>query len=106
MAYQVDQTKIVLPEETDDIQIVPGKDYVTLLTCIPYGVNSHRLLVRGERIAYEPEQIAVEASTEENPEAAVSENTVYNKKEILLLAGAILLLILAMIVIVHRKRKK
>ena len=106
LAYQVDQTKIVLPEETDDIQIVPGKDYVTLLTCIPYGVNSHRLLVRGERIAYEPEQIAVEASTEENPEAAVSENTIYNKKEILLLAGAVLLLILAMIVIVYRKRKK
>lgn len=106
LAYQVDQTKIVLPEETDDIQIVPGKDYVTLLTCIPYGVNSHRLLVRGERITYEPEQIAVEASTEENPEAAVSENTVYNKEEILLLAGAVLLLILAMIAIVHKKRKK
>lgn len=105
LAYQVDQTKIVLPEETDDIQIVPGKDYVTLLTCIPYGVNSHRLLVRGERTAYEPEQITVKTSKDENPESAVSENTIYNKEETLLLAGAILLLILAVIVIIHRKRK-
>lgn len=37
--------KVVLPEETDDIQIEHGKNYVTLLTCTPYGVNSHRLLV-------------------------------------------------------------
>lgn len=52
-AYQVDQKKSVLPEETGDLKIVPGKDYITLLTCTPYGVNDHRLLVRGSRIAYE-----------------------------------------------------
>lgn len=51
--YQVDQIKIVLPDEVSDLQIEKDKDYCTLLTCTPYGVNSHRLLVRGERISAE-----------------------------------------------------
>lgn len=45
--YQVDQIDVVLPEETDLLEIVPDEDYCTLITCTPYGVNSHRLLVRG-----------------------------------------------------------
>ncbi len=48
--YQVDQIKIVRPSETSDIQIVEGQDLCTLLTCTPYGINSHRLLVRGTRV--------------------------------------------------------
>lgn len=48
--YMVDQIRIVLPEETDDLAIQPGRDYCTLVTCTPYGVNSHRMLVRGKRI--------------------------------------------------------
>lgn len=54
LAYQVDQILTVLPEETKNLAIVPGEDYVTLITCTPYGVNSHRLLVRGTRIPYVP----------------------------------------------------
>jgi len=50
LEYQVDQIKVVLPEDTDDLIIEEGQDYVTLLTCTPYGINSHRLLVRGTRI--------------------------------------------------------
>ena len=50
VTYQVDQIKVVLPNESSDIQIVPGEDLCTLLTCTPYGINSHRLLVRGKRI--------------------------------------------------------
>ena len=50
LTYQVDQIKVVLPNEIDDVQIVAGEDLCTLLTCTPYGVNSHRLLVRGTRI--------------------------------------------------------
>ncbi len=46
-AYQVDQILTVLPENTKELTIVPGKDYVTLVTCTPYAVNTHRLLVRG-----------------------------------------------------------
>lgn len=48
--YRVDQIKIVLPYETGDLVVEEGKEYCTLMTCTPYGVNSHRLLVRGERI--------------------------------------------------------
>ena len=50
LTYQVDQIKIVLPHETEDLLIEEGKDYCTLVTCTPYGVNSHRMLVRGKRI--------------------------------------------------------
>ena len=50
LTYQVDQIRIVLPDELNDIQIDPDKDYCTLVTCTPYGVNTHRLLVRGHRI--------------------------------------------------------
>ena len=50
LTYQVAQIKVVRPDEIDDIQIVEGEDYCTLLTCTPYGINSHRLLVRGTRI--------------------------------------------------------
>ncbi len=48
-AYRVTKTEVVLPEEVDSLAIVPGKDLVTLVTCTPYGVNSHRLLVHAER---------------------------------------------------------
>ena len=50
LTYQVDQIKVVRPNETNDIEIVRGADLCTLLTCTPYGINSHRLLVRGSRI--------------------------------------------------------
>ncbi|WP_050272462.1 PI-1 pilus system sortase SrtC-1, partial [Streptococcus pneumoniae] len=50
MAYQVDQVKVIEPTNFDDLLIVPGHDYVTLLTCTPYMINTHRLLVRGHRI--------------------------------------------------------
>lgn len=56
LAYQVDQIKVVLPSETEDLLIVNDQEYATLLTCTPYGVNTHRLLVRGHRIPYEPKE--------------------------------------------------
>lgn len=55
LAYKVDMVEVVEPDQTEDLEIVPGKDYVTLVTCTPYGINSHRLLVRGERTEYVPE---------------------------------------------------
>jgi sortase A len=54
-AYQVDQIKIVLPEETNDLAIADDKEYVTLVTCTPYGVNTHRMLVRAKRVDYSEE---------------------------------------------------
>ena len=50
LTYQVDQIKVITPVEVEALQIVEGKDYCTLFTCTPYGVNTHRLLVRGIRI--------------------------------------------------------
>ena len=50
ITYQVDQIKIVRPNELNDVQIIQGEDLCTLLTCTPYGINSHRLLVRGTRV--------------------------------------------------------
>ncbi|MCQ2434718.1 MAG: class C sortase [Oscillospiraceae bacterium] len=55
LTYRVDQIKTVLPSESEDMQIVHGKDYCTLVTCTPYGVNTHRLLVRGIRVEAEDE---------------------------------------------------
>lgn len=51
LTYEVDQILIVLPHEVEALEIVEGKDYCTLVTCTPYGVNSHRLLIRGHRTA-------------------------------------------------------
>ncbi|WP_165006930.1 MULTISPECIES: class C sortase [unclassified Enterococcus] len=56
LAYEVDQIKTVEPTNTDDLHIEKGQDLVTLLTCTPYMVNSHRLLVRGHRIPYAPKE--------------------------------------------------
>lgn len=55
LAYKVDQIKVVEPEETESLQVVKDKDYVTLVTCTPYGVNTQRLLVRGVRTEYTPD---------------------------------------------------
>lgn len=50
LTYEVDNISIVLPQEAEGLLVQPGKDYLTLMTCTPYGINSHRLLVRGRRI--------------------------------------------------------
>ncbi len=52
LSYQVDDIKVVEPDDVTSLGLIPGKDYVTLITCTPYGVNTHRLLVRGTRIEY------------------------------------------------------
>ena len=59
LTYEVDQIRIVEPAAVDDLMIENGKDYCTLVTCTPYGVNSHRLLVRGHRVENESESIRV-----------------------------------------------
>ena len=73
LCYEVDQILTVEPDETEALQVEEGKDLVTLLTCTPYGVNSHRLLVRGHRVPYE-ETVVEEERT---PLAAVSLHTNY-----------------------------
>ena len=61
LTYEVDQIRIVLPDQLEDLAIDPDKDYCTLVTCTPYGVNTHRLLVRGHRIREEQTDLMVSA---------------------------------------------
>ena len=68
LAYKVDAINTVLPTDTSLLQIEEGKDLVTLVTCTPFGVNTHRLLVRGHRVPYTQEQEAVAAA--EKPAAS------------------------------------
>lgn len=56
LTYEVDSINTVVPTDTSLLQIEDGKDYVTLVTCTPFGINTHRLLVRGHRVSYTPEQ--------------------------------------------------
>ena len=67
LVYEVDSIHTVLPTDTSLLQIEDGKDYVTLVTCTPFGVNTHRLLVRGHRVLYTPEQ---ETTAAEKPAAS------------------------------------
>lgn len=101
LAYKVDQIKTVLPSETEDLDIIKGGDHVTLLTCTPYGVNTHRLLVRGTRTKY------VENKTEINDTVPQKLAQADPKKimEIGLVVFAISV-ILILIVIRCRDRKK
>lgn len=68
LAYKVDAIHTVLPTDTSLLQIADGKDLVTLVTCTPFGINTHRLLVRGHRIPYIPEQATTAAA--EKPAAS------------------------------------
>ena len=97
-AYQVDQILTVLPEDTKALSIEPGKDYLTLVTCTPYAVNTHRLLVRGVRIPYEEavKQAADERITPELP----------FQVKMLILAVVILILIFIIYLIWKKVRKR
>ena len=96
-AYQVDQINIVLPEETQDLAIVDGKEYVTLVTCTPYGVNTHRLLVRAKRVDY----------NEETKLIVPADATRYNNLLVApFIGGPILLILFIVFLFMTRKPKK
>lgn len=101
--YEVDQTIVTLPSDTDAVQIVEGADYVTLLTCTPYGVNTHRLLVRGHRI--DP-PAAGQASADE-PEPSERASTWTEKYLQGIIAGVIGTVgVIGVLLIVMKIRKK
>lgn len=91
LAYEVNQKKVVLPTETDDVKVIEGEDFITLLTCTPYMVNSHRLLIRGHRIPYVPEVVE-----------HVDEVVEAQQNQMVLLAGLILAVILVVLWILYR----
>lgn len=99
LAYEVDQILVVKPEDTSALRIVSGEDYVTLVTCTPYGVNSHRLLVRGHRIPYQLEKKeAVKKTDKVSP---------WMRQYFLLISmGLVLLCILMVVLHVLKGRRK
>ena len=97
LAYRVDQIKVVLPNEISDLTTVEGHDYLTLFTCTPYAVNSHRLLVRGERVEYTPE--IAEAVEQAKPPVFQMETWMW-----WLLAGAVLGLVVLVFLIARDRR--
>lgn len=96
-AYQVDDIKVVEPTDVSSLQIEKGKDYITLVTCTPYMINSHRLLVRGHRVPYVPELMESEVK-----EAKVD---YYTFMPIVIL-GLVLFLILIVIFRKFRRSRK
>ena len=73
LTYKIYETKVILPDEIDELQITSGKDLITLVTCTPYGINTHRLLVKAERTEYEEyvtdeKEINTDNSNSENKE--------------------------------------
>lgn len=96
LTYEVDQIRIVLPDEVEDLKIEEGKDLCTLVTCTPYGINTHRLLVRGHRVKY------VETKVQEQKEVAKSKTDIRP-----VIAGAAAgVLVLFIIIFAARRRRK
>lgn len=98
LTYEVDQIRTVLPDELDDLAIEEGKDYCTLVTCTPYGINSHRLLVRGHRV----ENQASASTIRVTADAMQIEPLLIAP----LVAVPMLLVLLVMVLIPHRTKKK
>lgn len=99
LAYKVDQIRTVLPEETGELDIVEGEDHVTLVTCTPYGVNTHRLLVRGIRTKYVEGEIR-------NDETISQRLAATDPKKVLAGGFAVLIVLILLIYLSVRYRDK
>lgn len=99
LAYKIDQILTVLPEETEVLSIEPGQDYATLVTCTPYAINTHRLLVRGERIPYEE-------AIKEVPDQNIKPELSFTAKVLIITIVVILIGLIAMIIYSKRNLKK
>ena len=102
LAYQVDEIAVVEPSDTSLLYIVPDEDLVTLVTCTPYGINSHRLLVRGRRVPYVEE----EAAQTENRASFMASNWMKQYAIAVVIGTLLVVVILSVGVILDRKGKK
>ena len=98
LTYEVDQIRIVLPDEVEDLKIEEGKDLCTLVTCTPYGINTHRLLVRGHRVANQEEAEAVRVTAD----AMMVDNRIVA----MCIAAPVLVLLLIYVAFGGRRRKR
>ena len=105
LAYQVDAINTVLPHDTTHLGITEGADHCTLVTCTPFGVNTHRLLVRGSRIPYEEAEVIVEEQLQiEEPPVATWEQQYI--KGILCGVGAVVVIAAVFLALRFYKRRK
>ena len=105
LAYRVSEINTVLPYETDLLQQVPGKDLCTLVTCTPYGVNTHRLLVRGERTEYIETLQEEESPIEEPVPSTWKEQYLHGLKIGGICAGSILVITIPLILLIRRRKR-
>lgn len=96
LTYEVDQILIVEPQEVDALEIVEGMDYCTLVTCTPYGINTHRLLVRGRRVENLKEAVLVTADAAQVRPVLVAP----------VIAAPVLLVLILIVFLRHRKRRR
>lgn len=106
LAYQVIEINTVLPHETALLEPVSGEDLCTLVTCTPFGVNSHRLLVRGSRIPYEAAEEIIEQAAEAQPEPMQSTWEAQYITGLLIGGGGALVIAAVVIVLLLLRRKK
>ncbi len=99
LAYEIDQILTVLPEELDALGIEEGCDYVTLVTCTPYGVNTHRLLIRGHRVAYTDEAEDVHTAMERLAGSSLA-------IKLLIITVVIMLMLSLILIAIFRKKHK
>lgn len=106
LAYEVISTEVVLPDETESLHVVEGEDLVTLITCTPYGVNTHRLLVHGRRCPIPSEWLKLRETVHVVPliPQAVMETPKFIFTAIGLVAGLLLLIVWALVARRLRKR--
>lgn len=109
LKYEVDNIKVVLPEETDDLRVIRGEDYVTLLTCTPYSINTHRLLVRGKRVAYDDSKYITTGASA----ASFGDNGIFFLgykipywTAALIVVGFVALVVIIVIISLRRSKKK
>lgn len=100
LAYEVDQISTVLPEEVELLNPIDGEDHITLLTCTPYGVNTHRLLVRGVRVEFSEEELLEQAAMQEG--LSVFEELIVQAA---IIGGVVIALIVTMLVLRTRRKR-
>lgn len=101
LAYKIVKIYVIEPKDTNSLRVYEGKDYVTLITCTPYGINTHRLLVRGERVPY----VENDEKSDEGISKA-SESTWMREYKKALLAGAVILCVILLVFFLIRRLLK
>lgn len=99
LAYRVDKIVVVKPEDTKNLQLIKGKDYVTLITCTPYGVNDHRLLVRGVRTKYVPKEEKIKVRKKNSKWVSVY-------KTAIIIGSILVIVLLCLTKVIEKMRKK